>query len=356
MLNCGKYLTQVGPIKVKSGGVICLALAHNEGRIIAEFLAYYRSFGQVSFLIVDDHSNDGSAEYLKNQPDVTLFQPVAGSSYSRHKKRWRSNLLDSFAENKWCLVPDIDEHFVFLDIEKKPLAKLIDELEQEGSEALFSLMIDMYADKPLKDHFYQPDRKSELRNEFPFFDGQANSPYGYRLMSLPSSFRKKYPTPRVAAYGGLRDRLFSEHKNEMNYVQKLLLRNFAHLRRPINPKGFSTITNALTRLVCKKYFSSNPYNSTKLILIRWQKGLEFSGGAHSVNKKLAISNKISAVLHYKFAGGISRLEYASDRGQHAGGSLLIKRILDEDELLKRSPVYAFTKKYENSHSLSNLLR
>src|SRR5690606_9889559 len=72
----------------------CVALAHNEKHIFPEFLTHYRSLGVDRFFIVDDHSTDGSRAFLEAQPDVIIFEPIKGSSYSRDKRHWRAELLD----------------------------------------------------------------------------------------------------------------------------------------------------------------------------------------------------------------------------------------------------------------------
>ena len=47
-----------------SGGMPLVALAHNEANLIAPFLAHYRAMGPVHFVIVDDHSTDGTRDLL----------------------------------------------------------------------------------------------------------------------------------------------------------------------------------------------------------------------------------------------------------------------------------------------------
>jgi hypothetical protein len=149
-----QYLDLASEEKFDGAAMPCVALCHNERNILKDFLEHYRSLAKIAFLIVDDRSTDGSREFLLQQPDVTLFQPIPGSTYREHKRYWRQELLDAYSDGKWCLAPDIDEHFVYLGMENKPLPDLITEIEREGAEAMCAFMLDMYADKPLADHVY----------------------------------------------------------------------------------------------------------------------------------------------------------------------------------------------------------
>ena len=56
-------------------GIIC-----NEMYFLPSFLAYYRRLGVERFVFIDDHSIDGTREYLACQDDVM----VLGSSNSRY--------------------------------------------------------------------------------------------------------------------------------------------------------------------------------------------------------------------------------------------------------------------------------
>ena len=51
---------------------------------MGDFFRHYRDFGDISFLVVNDCSNDHTAELLHSAPDVTVFQPTKDSTYARH--------------------------------------------------------------------------------------------------------------------------------------------------------------------------------------------------------------------------------------------------------------------------------
>ena len=346
-------LTQVNTPKRQEGAVPCVTLLHNEENILTDFLDHYRALGDVSFLVVDDRSTDASREILLSAPDVTVFEPRSGSTYATHQSVWRSELLDRFATGRWVLVPDIDEHFVYVDAETRGLQALVQSLEAEGAEALLTLMIDMYADQPLKDHVY---RGGGLRQAFSLFDGPALAPFGYRLLPPPHRFRQRYPTPSVMAYGGFRERLFFSKPESASRLQRWLLDHFAHMGRPLEPGLQDRILNAATRRVTRGLYSSHPFTTTKLGLLKWRRGMSFSGGAHAVSARLRLSNRVAAFLHYPVTRGADGLAYLVERGQHTDGSLFYRRILDAEKQLARSPVFAHSRRYEDSGSLSGLIR
>jgi len=343
------FLSRIGPENAVLGSVPCVALVHNEMNILSDFLEHYRSLGIISFLIVDDHSDDGSRDYLLEQNDVTLFSPRKGSTYTKHKRVWRSELLDSYAANLWCLAPDIDEHFVYGNIENKSLANLIEELEFEGAEAFHATMVDMYADKPLSEHKYAG---GGLARSFPLFDDAR----GYRMLPAPKRFRRQYPTPFLMVFGGMRERLFIGTGNQPTRLQRYLLDRFAGMEGPINPGPKRRAGALLTRRMTRNLFSHEPFTCTKLPLLKWRKGMGFSGGSHAVSAPLKLSSHSGALLHYKFTRGVTGLNYIAERGQHAGGAIHYRRILEQRELLNLSPVSTYTTCFTDSASLGLLVR
>ena len=72
-------LEEIRPARDGSG-LPLVALAHNEANLIQPFLAHYRALGPTHFIIVDDHSTDGTRAMLEGQPAVTLLRPVPGTT------------------------------------------------------------------------------------------------------------------------------------------------------------------------------------------------------------------------------------------------------------------------------------
>ena len=344
------HLSRVGQSKPVESTTLCLALAHNEANVIGEFLDHYRSLGPVSFAIVDDHSTDGTREILEAQPDVTIYQPKEGSTYARDKRAWRSEILDACADGKWCLAPDIDEHLVYKDMGNTPLPALIAQLEAEGAEALFCIMVDMYADKPLAEHEFVG---GGLRKAFPLFDRLEGQ--NYRFLMAPRNFRKRYPTPLRYVSGGMYERLF--RRNRIGPMQYFFLKRYADLSTPMNLSWQEHLMNAVGKRLLRdlRKGPSRSLDLSKLALIKWRAGMQFSGGTHAVSRKLRLSERRGALLHYKFTRGAAGIRYNTARGQHAGGGVYYKGF-SRNSLLLKSPADPVTTTYNNETSLGALLR
>ncbi len=315
-------------------GILCLALAHNEDNIILQFLNHYRLMGVKNFIIVDDHSIDKTSEILGAQEDVTIYKPKPGSSYKKDKVAWRCDLLDQVADQTWVLLPDIDEHLIYPDMERTDIQTFTKKIEAKGAQALFTIMVDMYADKPLKEHTFSGGK---LVDAFPYFDNPSHSTGGYRLLPPAKRFLKKFPTPPVCAYGGVRDRMFFNEFQTASFLSHWALRTFTHLGGSLNPDFVQRLTNAFTRWLTKKQFGPDPLSMTKLGLLKWQRGMKFSGGPHAVSKKLTLAKVTGSFLHFKFTKGSEGIKYVADRGQHAGGSVLYQKILSQLDLHDLSP-------------------
>jgi hypothetical protein len=280
---------------------------------------------------------------------LLFFEPKPESTYAEHKRAWRAELLDAFADGSWCLAPDIDEHLVYRNYETTPLDGLIAAMEEEGAEALHCTMLDMYADAPLAEHCFAG---GELIQAFPLTDG----PDSYWLLPAPKRYRASYPTPKLFAYGGMRDRVFYRTDRQPSRLKAAILRRLARLDGSMHPGPLRSVGAALARRLARPHMSRDPFVCSKLTLLRWQRGQQFSGGSHSVRTALTLSSRSAALLHYKFAGGVGSVKYNVARGQHTDGSVLYRRILDRADALQTSPVYSGTLRYESSASLGWVLR
>ncbi|ETX30030.1 glycosyltransferase family 2 protein [Roseivivax isoporae] len=329
-----------------------VALAHNEANILREFLAHYRSICRPSFFIVDDRSDDGTAEILAGEPDVTVFHPVLGSDYRQHQATWRNEILDAYGDGLWCLVPDIDEHFVWPDAEDRPFADYCDALADEGAEAVVTLMVDMYADAGLRDHVFDAGLGHSLREAFPYFDGPAPAPHGYFMRRLRRRALSQYATPPVRLLGGMRARLF-DGIDVPSPIASFLLERLHRLDRPIHA---ALPERAAERLAWRLTKHTLKGQATKVGLLRWRRGLSFNAGPHKVDGHLPVSESIAAFLHYRFTRGIGGVEYALARGNHHDGSRAYREVLERAELMARSPVWTYSRRYWSSRSLDGLIR
>lgn len=124
-------------------GPILVSVVKNENNRIQSFMDHYRKIGIKHFAILDNNSIDGTREWLCQQKDCDVF--YTEEQYSTHKREaWINRLLSHYGFNKWYLVVDSDEHFVFPECESKNINDLISFLKKNKYKRVRSLMLDMY--------------------------------------------------------------------------------------------------------------------------------------------------------------------------------------------------------------------
>jgi len=129
------------------------SVVKNEMLKLPNFLNHYRELGVGQFFIVDNNSEDGTFEYLCDQADVHVFR--TGESFY-FEKDWITSLLEKYGKDRWCVLADADELFVYLDYENIPLKDYCANLDNNGYNAVDALLVDMYTEGPLLQAKYSP--------------------------------------------------------------------------------------------------------------------------------------------------------------------------------------------------------
>lgn len=124
--------------------VIVVAVARNEKVLMPHFLAHYRSLGVRHFVLVDNLSDDGTREYLLAQPDVVLYSADTEYRHSHYGVAWQQAVLGAHALGRWVVLADIDEMLVYEDCEHRPITEWLADLDEQGHDAVTTLMVDMY--------------------------------------------------------------------------------------------------------------------------------------------------------------------------------------------------------------------
>merc|ERR1712173_521262 len=91
---------------------------------LPHFLDYYRRMGVGHFLMVDNGSNDGGAEYLAAQEDVSLWRSDASYKRARFGVDRLNWLARRHGHGHWCLTVDPDELLVYPFCDTRPLKAL----------------------------------------------------------------------------------------------------------------------------------------------------------------------------------------------------------------------------------------
>lgn len=124
--------------------ILLFSTLRNERIRLPFFLNYYRKLGIDHFLLVDNGSDDGSREYLSDQPDVSLWTTAHSYKQSRYGVDWLTHLLRRYGSDNWCLTVDVDEFLVFPFCETRPLRALTDWLDSSETRSFAAMLLDMY--------------------------------------------------------------------------------------------------------------------------------------------------------------------------------------------------------------------
>ncbi|MGH1413607.1 MAG: glycosyltransferase [Pelagimonas sp.] len=165
----------------RDADVAVVACMRNEMFMLPHFLAHYRRLGVGSFLIADNCSDDGTLEYLAEQPDVALFSVDTDYKLSAYGVAWQQALIAAFRMHKWTLVADADELLVWQENQTQTLPELVQSPEFDGAEAARVFMLDMYPKGPLEQANFasgDPFAEAGFSDSEPFLTGSPmRGPY-----------------------------------------------------------------------------------------------------------------------------------------------------------------------------------
>ncbi|MDO6586852.1 glycosyltransferase family 2 protein [Salipiger sp. 1_MG-2023] len=136
--------------KANAAPVAVVACLRNEMVMLPHFLAHYRKLGVEGFLLIDNCSDDGSLEYLLEQPDVAVFSADTDYRNSHYGVAWQLAILSQLRVGRWSVVADIDEMLVFPKWQRGGIAKVLNRPEYAEADAIWTGMLDMYPKGPLE--------------------------------------------------------------------------------------------------------------------------------------------------------------------------------------------------------------
>lgn len=289
------------PIPSSQNEIRAMMAVRNEIIRLPAVLRHHRQLGIDRFFIADNQSTDGTVEFLAAQPDVHVFSAEGSFAESRYGLTWLNEALDLFGAGHWCLVIDADENFIYPSYETIKLPAFCQFLDRVGEQAVFSVVLDMYANKALND--VRLDEGEALLDTCRYFDGPP-----YRLFQVRDF-------PHMQVYGGVRDRVFHDWED----------------------RGYHSPT-----------MSTVP-------LVKWQRGMEYTLGRHALTP-VTLSKVYGAILHFKFLSDFAdRADIEAARGEHFAGAREY-RVYQEYLAQNRSPNF-FGKesvKFENSRQLVSM--
>lgn len=266
---------------IRRGDILCFATVRNEAARLPHFLHHHRALGVSHFLVVDNASEDATAAFLADQPDVSLWHTAHRYRLSRFGMDWLTWLLLRHGHGHWCLTLDADELLIYPHHDSRPLPDLTALLDARGLPSFGAILLDMYPKGPVGDHSYRPGQ--DPLDVLGWFDaGNITTKY-------------QPPLKNLLVQGGVRRRMF---------------------------------------------FAAEPARAptlSKTPLIRWRRGYAYVSSTHSALPRhlnrvrgAAAGNPVSGVLlHTKFLPSIvARSREEKRRREHFANSALYEDYYD----------------------------
>ena len=144
---------------------ILICLVKDDIKRIKTFFNHYRKMGVSNFAIIDNCSEDGTYEFLKEQKEINLFK-IKETYTTLNRQAWVNRIISYYGFNKWYLIVDSDELFVYENCENYNIKKILNYLEEKQIYRNRSLMIDMYSKGP----FMRETIDKEYTDIFKYFD------------------------------------------------------------------------------------------------------------------------------------------------------------------------------------------
>jgi hypothetical protein len=140
---------------IRPDDILVFTTARNERIRLPYFLRYYRDMGVDHFVIVDNDSDDGSADYLAAQHDVSVWHSRASYKRARFGVDWLNWLQRRHGHGHWCLTVDPDEFLVYPFCDTRPIRALTDWLDASSIRSFSAMLLDMYPKGRLDEQPYE---------------------------------------------------------------------------------------------------------------------------------------------------------------------------------------------------------
>lgn len=206
---------QIAPLhdrtgQINAGQILCFVTIRNEMARLPYFLQHYRALGVGHFLIVDNASDDGSAAFLADQPDVSVWTTAHSYRLARFGMDWLGWLLIKYGHDHWCLTVDADELLTFPYADQRNLGDLTRHLDAQGATSFGAIMLELYPKGPIAAARHDP----------------AADPLDLLCWFDPANYRER-PHPvyqNLWVQGGVRDRVFfTDHPDRAPTLSKVPL-------------------------------------------------------------------------------------------------------------------------------------
>ncbi len=141
---------------IKPSDILLFSTLRNEAPRIPYFLEYYRALGVNHFLVVDNGSDDGSAELLEQANDVSLWTTDKSYRQANFGVHWLNALKHRYADGHWCVVVDPDEFLVYPHCDSRDLNMLTEHLDANDRISMGTILLDLYGEGPVAQTICEP--------------------------------------------------------------------------------------------------------------------------------------------------------------------------------------------------------
>ncbi|MCA0908149.1 glycosyltransferase family 2 protein [Ruegeria marisrubri] len=183
ILRCLKRRRELKPVSnntqaIRRDDILLMSVVRNEKIRLPFFLEYYRKLGINHFLFVDNNSDDGSFEFLKEQADVSVWRTTTSYKRASYGLDWSNYLLRKYAHGHWVLSVDPDEFFIYPFCDTRPIRALTDWLDGSAVRSFGTMLIDMYPEGPV-------DAEPYAEGQNPFEIARWFDPGNYMITKNP---------------------------------------------------------------------------------------------------------------------------------------------------------------------------
>ena len=158
VLRVKKFYKILKNVRLPERGIKIFSIVANEIYFLPHFLEHYRKMGVEGFIFLVDRSEDGTLEFLSQQPDCMIlesdikFGDVLNVKFGQTVRAVRFADIckhivpKDFFVGGWGLIADADE-FLLLPPARKDLRFLVATLEERGISSCRALMVDFFPDR-----------------------------------------------------------------------------------------------------------------------------------------------------------------------------------------------------------------
>ena len=141
---------------IRPGDILLAVVQRTEMPRLPYFLDWYRRRGVAHVLAVDNGSDDGSRDWLADQPDVSVWTTPDSYRAARFGMDWLTHLLGRHGHDHWVVTADPDEFLVYPFHDSRPLAALTGWLDAAQARSYPAMLLDMYPRGAVDESRYRP--------------------------------------------------------------------------------------------------------------------------------------------------------------------------------------------------------